>query len=60
MTKSKKRMGRPKLPKNQARGVFSIRCSALERKQIEAAAKRTGKKPTEWARIALLRDSSQT
>ena len=49
-----KRMGRPRLPKNQAKEVFSLRLADNERKAIEAAAKRAGQKATEWARNAML------
>jgi len=50
----KKRMGRPRLPKGQARTVFSLRFSALERKAIESAAKRSGETVTQWVRRTLL------
>ena len=57
MTK-KKKMGRPKLPKNEARAVFSLRFSPIERKRIDEAAKRAGKRVTAWARESLLAAST--
>jgi hypothetical protein len=51
----KKRMGRPPLPKNEAKKVFSLRLSAIEQNRIETAAKRAGEPVTQWARTALLR-----
>jgi hypothetical protein len=50
--------GRPKLPKNKARTVFSIRCSPDERKRMEKAAKRARAKLSEWARNELLAAAS--
>ena len=52
--KSKPKRGRPKLPKNQTRVAFPIRLSPDERKAVEAAARRAGKKSSEWARNQLL------
>jgi hypothetical protein len=50
-----KRMGRPKLPKDNARSiVFQVRISPKEQRRIKAAACKSGKGPTEWARDALL------
>jgi predicted HicB family RNase H-like nuclease len=54
MTETKKKIGRPKLPKNEARAVFSVRVSALEKREIEAAAKKAKKPLTQWARETLL------
>jgi predicted HicB family RNase H-like nuclease len=53
MTKSKK-MGRPKLPKNEAKTVFCLRLSPLDQRQIEAAAKRDAKPVRQWARDTLI------
>lgn len=53
MTKTKK-IGRPKLPKNEKKTVFSLRLSAIEATQIERAAKQAGEPVTRWARTALL------
>ncbi len=48
-------MGRPKLPKDEARSiVFQIRISPKEQRRFKAAARKAGKEPTEWARNALL------
>jgi len=48
-------MGRPKLPKDNARSiVFQVRISPKEQRRIKAAACKSGKGPTEWARDALL------
>lgn len=46
--------GRPKLPPNQTRTVFPIRISKDERKLVDAAAKKAGERPSEWARNQLL------
>ena len=51
----KPRMGRPPLPKGEARDdVFTIRVNAVERHAIEAAAKRAGVLATVWARQVLV------
>jgi predicted HicB family RNase H-like nuclease len=57
MTKTKK-IGRPKLPKGEAKSVFSLRLSEPDQKQIESAAKRKGKPVTQWARETLLAAST--
>jgi Mobilization protein NikA len=46
--------GRPKLPKNRARKVFSVRFSKEELDSMKRTAKRSGKKVREWARNCLL------
>ena len=53
MTKRKK-IGRPKLPKGEAKKVFSLRFSKHEREKIKAAAKKADRPITKWAREALL------
>jgi len=53
MTKTKK-IGRPKLPKGEAKELFSLRLSKEDRKTIERAAKKAGSKVTKWARETLL------
>lgn len=50
----KSKMGRPKLPKGEARKVFPIRLSDPERLAVEDAAKKAGLRPSEWARNVLL------
>ena len=55
MTKKKNKMGRPKLPKGEAKKIFSMRLSKHERDAIKDAAKRDGEKVTKWARKALLK-----
>jgi hypothetical protein len=50
----KAKMGRPKLPKDERRGVFSVRFTPAERAAIDLAAKSAGMGPTEWARQKLL------
>lgn len=50
----KRKRGRPKLPKHKARKVFPLRVSDEERANMERAAKRAGKKLSEWARDRLL------
>jgi hypothetical protein len=52
--KKKSKMGRPKLPKGEAKKVFSLRFSKPERERIKAAAKRAGEPVTKWARETLL------
>ena len=50
-----KRMGRPKLPpKERKTEVFSIRVTKDELAQINAAAKRAGAEPRDWAKTRLL------
>jgi predicted HicB family RNase H-like nuclease len=55
MTKKKNKMGRPKLPKGEAKKIFSLRLSKHERDAIQEAAKKAGEKVTKWARKALLK-----
>jgi predicted HicB family RNase H-like nuclease len=54
----KKKLGRPKLPKGEAKKLFSFRLSKPERHQIEHAAKKAGVKVTKWARETLLQAAS--
>ncbi len=56
--KKKSKMGRPTLPKDEKRKVFSLRFSKPEREKIKAAAKRAGEPMTKWAREALLAAAS--
>jgi hypothetical protein len=51
--------GRPKLPKNKTRTVFSLRFSKDELTQMEKAAKRSGKKIREWARKCLIESAAR-
>lgn len=46
--------GRPKLPDNESKQVFSLRLSAIEKQAIETASTKSGKKAREWAREILL------
>ena len=52
--KKKSKMGRPKLPKDEKRKVFSLRVSKPEWERIRAAAKKEGEPETRWARKTLL------
>ena len=53
--KKKPKMGRPALPKGEARDVvFTLRLSVAERDAIASAARRDGKATTLWAREALM------
>lgn len=53
--KENPKMGRPTLPKGEARDVvFTLRLTAAERDAIAAAAERDGKATTQWAREALV------
>lgn len=47
-------MGRPPLPKGEARSVFCLRFSDSERAAVDAAAKKSGEPVTQWARNTLL------
>ena len=47
-------IGRPRLPRGKAKEVFALRITPLEKRAIEAAAKRAGQRATEWARNAML------
>lgn len=49
-----KKVGRPKLPKGAAKaGKVQVRLSADEQKQIEAAAKSSNQRVSEWIRSTL-------
>lgn len=51
----KNKMGRPKLPKDAAKGVlFAVRIAAAEADKIQQAIKRSGISKPDWARNALL------
>lgn len=51
----KTKMGRPKLPKGEAKGVlFAVKMKKTEADQINLAVKRSGKTKPEWARAVLL------
>jgi hypothetical protein len=52
--KKKSKMGRPKLPKDEKRKVFSLRVSKQEWGMIKDAAEKAGEPETRWARKALL------
>ncbi len=54
MTERKKKMGRPALPKNEKKKVFSLRLSAIEQRHVERAAEKAGKTVSLWARDTLL------
>lgn len=51
----KPRIGRPKLAKGEHKEVFSLRLTALERASVESAAKKVDQRPTEWARMTLIK-----
>jgi len=51
----KTRIGRPKLPKGEAKGaLFAVRVSKPDAEAIQAAIKRSGTGKPEWLRNALL------
>jgi uncharacterized protein (DUF1778 family) len=53
--KWKRGPGRPAFEAGKARtGSFTVKVSDDERAAIETAAERAGKKPTQWAREALI------
>jgi hypothetical protein len=50
----KAKIGRPKLPKGEAKGrIMPVRFNARDLKQIEAAAKASQKTVSEWVRGAI-------
>jgi hypothetical protein len=56
----KPKMGRPKLPKGEAKGVlYAARVSHDDAKRIDSAIARSGKGKPEWLRTALLSASGQ-
>jgi len=51
----KTRMGRPKLPKGEAKGVlFAVRMKKPEADQVDKAIRQSGMSKPDWARAALL------
>ena len=51
----KTKMGRPKMPKGENKGVLiGARFSTPEAKQVEDAVRRAGKVKSEWVRTTLL------
>jgi hypothetical protein len=51
----KTKMGRPVLPRGEAKGeVFSVRVAAGEANKIHQAIKKSGLKKPDWARNALI------
>ncbi len=60
MSRRKPRIGRPPLPKGEAKGaLLSVRFSTDERRTLEGAAERNGASLSEWARRTLL-DAAST
>jgi hypothetical protein len=58
--KTRKKAGRPKLPKGEAMGrVIQVRFTAQDTKAIEAAAKARGKGVSEWVRTAIFLDAKE-
>jgi len=50
-----KKMGRPKIPKNQSRGTLvAARFRPDELKEIERAIRKAGLSKSEWVRVSLL------
>ncbi len=55
----KTKMGRPTLPKGEAKGeVFSVRVAANKASKIYQAIKKSGLKKPDWARNALIQAAS--
>jgi uncharacterized protein (DUF1778 family) len=53
MSQPKPKMGRPRLPKGEAKGrVVTLRLNATDLKRIESAAKANKKTVSEWIRQA--------
>src|SRR6266498_4057449 len=59
MTKNRIRRGRPRLPDEETRKLFSLRMPEQERSKIESAAKASGEKISQWARKQLLASTSK-
>src|SRR6266542_6995968 len=59
MTKKRIRRGRPRLPDEETRKLFSLRMSEQERSKIESAAKASGEKISQWATKQLLASTSK-
>lgn len=55
MSETEKKMGRPKLPKGDARELYPIRLSANERQLFSAAADAAGESLPDWMRKTLTR-----
>jgi len=54
MNQKPKKVGRPKLPKGEAKGrIVPVRFNAEDLKAIEASAKRSKQSVSEWIRSAL-------
>lgn len=51
--------GRPKLPENQTKSVFSLRFSKDDLKLLQTAADRSGMKLREWATKHLLTEAAR-
>ncbi|MDZ4403631.1 hypothetical protein [Prosthecobacter sp.] len=51
-------LGRPKLPEDETKQVFTLRLSANEKEAIATAANKAKQKPREWARAVLLANSA--
>ncbi|HWN94890.1 MAG TPA: hypothetical protein VNT99_07645 [Methylomirabilota bacterium] len=57
----KTKMGRPKLPKNEAKGeLFAVRVAKPDAEAIHSAIKRSGIAKPEWLRNALLKAANVT
>lgn len=54
----KKKMGRPRLPEGEAKGVYPLRLSANERDLYSKAALLVGDSLPEWMRKTLTRDAN--
>jgi hypothetical protein len=58
MSPKKIRMGRPPLPKGEAKSVvLALRLTVSESRMVQAAAKQAGLAPSQWARLALVRSA---
>jgi hypothetical protein len=56
-----KKMGRPRLPKCEAKGVLiGARFSPPEARQVIEAVRRAGKVKSDWVRLSLLRAATVT
>ena len=59
MREKKRKVGRPKLPKNESRSVVSLRLKPEERKEYENCARRGNESLSDWIRESLSRAAEE-
>lgn len=55
MKTKKRKAGRPPLPKNQIKGVITLRVTPAEREEYESRARKGGLRLSDWIRESLNR-----